>query len=267
MMQPETLHASESILRVNIGALHKPDGGCLLNDITFGIGTGERLAIIGPNGSGKTSLLRAMSRELAVQKDEITLNGRCIKTYTRQELATCIAVMAQNDVPDLRLSVEDYVALGRLPHVRACPHSVNQRVVSEVLEETGLAALRRRSLDALSGGERQRAALARVLAQKPQLILLDEPTNHLDPLGRHALLTLIKKKGITAVAVLHDLSLIDTFADRVLILSQGEQVVCDAPARALSSRYLRPVFGLNSFTVSHPANGSHLRIFEVPDCA
>lgn len=54
MMQPETLHASESILRVNIGALHKPDGGCLLNDITFGIGTGERLAIIGPNGSGKT---------------------------------------------------------------------------------------------------------------------------------------------------------------------------------------------------------------------
>ncbi|WP_432413993.1 ABC transporter ATP-binding protein [Pantoea allii] len=266
-MRPEMLRPTESILRVNIGALYKPDGGCLLNDITFSLRAGERLAIIGPNGSGKTSLLRAISRELALQQDEIALNGRCLKTFTRQDLATCVAVMAQNDVPDLRLSVEDYVALGRLPHARTCPHSVNQRIVSEAIAETGLLGLRRRSLHALSGGERQRAILARVLAQKPQLILLDEPTNHLDPLGRHALLTLIKNKGITAVAVLHDLSLIDGFADRVLILSQGEQVVFDTPARALSSRYLRPVFGLNSFTVPHPANGKHLRIFEVPDCA
>lgn len=263
----ETLLHSEPALRVNIGALCKTDGGYLLRDITFSIREGERLAIIGPNGSGKTSLLRAMSRELALQRHEIALNGQCIKTFTRQSLATCIAVMAQNDLPDLRLSIEDYVALGRIPHARTCPHLINQRIVSEAIEETGLASLRTRALGALSGGERQRAALARVLAQKPQLILLDEPTNHLDPLGRHALLTLIKNKGITAVAVLHDLSLIDTFADRVLILSQGKQVVFDTPSRALSSRYLRPVFGLNSFTVAHPANGKHLRIFEVPDCA
>ncbi len=103
-----------------------------------------------------------------------------------------------------------------------------------------------------------------MLAQKPLLILLDESTNHLDPLARQQLLALIKNKGITAIAVLHDLSLIDTFAERVLILSQGEQIVCDHPSRALTSRYLQPVFGLNSFTVKHPASGKRLRILRCP---
>lgn len=93
--------------------------------------------------------------------------------------------------------------------------------------------MRKRSLSALSGGERQRAALARVLAQMPSLVLLDEPTNHLDPSGRVELLSLVKNKGITVVAVLHDLSLIESFADRVLLLSQGRMVLCDTPERVL----------------------------------
>ncbi len=123
----------------------------LLHHIHFSVREGERLVIIGPNGSGKTSLLRAMCRELSSPPQAIQLNGACLATFSRQQLATCIAVMAQNDMPDLRLSVEEYVALGRIPHLGACPAGVNQRIIHESIDETGLSALKTRPLAALSG--------------------------------------------------------------------------------------------------------------------
>ncbi|MCL0160351.1 ABC transporter ATP-binding protein, partial [Klebsiella pneumoniae] len=90
---------------------------------------------------------------------------------------------------------------------------------------------------------------------------------HLDPPGREELLSLVKTKGITVVAVMHVLTLTESFADRVLLLSQGQSVICDTPERVLVSEYLYPIFGLTSFTVPHPHTGKALRIFEVPHCA
>jgi len=225
------------------------------------------MAVIGPNGSGKTSLLRAISQELAPLNGEIQLMGRAMSALSRQQRARQVAVLAQSDIPDMRLSLEDYVSLGRIPYAWDLPRDVHDDIVASAIKETGLQQLRRRSLSALSGGERQRAALARVLAQTPDLVLLDEPTNHLDPPGRVELLSLVKSKGITVVAVLHELSLAESFADRVLLLSQGRSVICDTPERVLVSEYLYPAFGLTSFTVPHPKTGKALRIFEVPHCA
>ncbi|EGT5746810.1 ABC transporter ATP-binding protein, partial [Cronobacter dublinensis subsp. dublinensis] len=128
-------------------------------------------------------------------------------------------------------------------------------------------ALRQRLLGTLSGGQRQRAALARALAQTPALLLLDEPTNHLDPPARAALLSLVKSKGISVIAVLHDLAAIDDFADRVLVLHHGEQVACATPDITLQTPTLFPVFGMRSFSVRHPLDGRSLRIFDVPRCA
>ncbi len=255
---------NESVLSVNILSLARPGGGELLSGIRFEARAGECLAVIGPNGSGKTSLLRAISQELTSLKGEIRLLGRSLTALPRQQRARQVAVLAQNDTPDMRLSLEDYVALGRIPHARDMPGSLHDAIVANAIKETGLLRLRRRSLSALSGGERQRAALARVLAQTPDLVLLDEPTNHLDPPGRVELLSLVKSKGITVLAVLHDMSLTESFADRVLLLSQGRSVICDTPERVLVSEYLYPVFGLTSFTVPHPDTGKALRIFEVP---
>lgn len=256
-----------SALSVNIASLQRPGGGELLCAIRFEVEEGKCLAVIGPNGSGKTSLLRAISQELPLQKGNIQLLGRSVSALSRQQRAKQIAVLAQNDTPDLRLALEDYVALGRIPHARDALRDRHDAIVTKAIKETGLLALRKRSLSALSGGERQRAALARVLAQMPSLVLLDEPTNHLDPSGRVELLSLVKNKGITVVAVLHDLSLIESFADRVLLLSQGRMVLCDTPERVLVSENLYPVFGLTCFTVPHPDTGKALRIFEVPGYA
>lgn len=259
--------AVDPVLSVNIESLPRPGGGELLSGIHFNTAKGECLAVIGPNGSGKTSLLRAIDQELTLRDGDIRIFGRSIATLTRQQRAQQIAVLAQNDAPDLRLALEDYVALGRIPHARDMSRREHEAIVTSAINDTGLQRFRKRSLSALSGGERQRAALARVLAQSPALVLLDEPTNHLDPPGRVELLSLVKSKGITVVAVLHDLSLVESFADRVLLLSQGRAVAWDIPERVLVSEQLYPVFGLTCFTVPHPDTGKALRIFEVPGYA
>ncbi|WP_434664101.1 ABC transporter ATP-binding protein [Klebsiella sp. MISC125] len=259
--------AIDPVLSVNIASLPRPGGGELLSSVHFEAKKGECLAVIGPNGSGKTSLLRAIDRELTTLNGDILLFGRPISELSRQQRAKQIAVLAQNDTPDMRLALEDYVALGRIPHARDMSHREHEAIVTSAINDTGLQRFRKRSLSALSGGERQRAALARVLAQSPALVLLDEPTNHLDPPGRVELLSLVKSKGITVVAVLHDLSLVESFADRVLLLSQGRAVAWDIPERVLVSEQLYPVFGLTCFTVPHPDTGKALRIFEVPGYA
>lgn len=252
------------VLKVDIPSLLPPGGGVTLSGIRFSLGRGECLAIIGPNGSGKSTLLRAIGQQWRGAGEGIQLLGRPLSAWSRHQRARRVAILAQNDSPDLRLSLEDYVALGRLPYGREVSPQAHQRIITDAISDIGLQHLRTRALGGLSGGERQRAALARVLAQTPELVLLDEPTNHLDPPGRVALLSLVKRRGITAIAVLHDLSLVSTFADRVLLLSQGRAVTWDIPDRVLVSDYLYPTLGVTSFRVPHPETGKTLRIFDVP---
>ncbi|WP_077038866.1 ABC transporter ATP-binding protein [Serratia sp. S119] len=237
----------------------------ILDNIHFALRAGEKLAVIGPNGSGKSSLLRALIGETRPDSGDIYWRGRALSAGPAAERARSIAFLAQNDSPDLRLSVEDYVALGRLPH-GACS-ATGKRIVDEAIGETGLASLRHHPLGRLSGGQRQRAALARALAQSPDLLLLDEPTNHLDPPGRSALLSLVKNKDISVIAVLHDLPVAEVFADRILVLNESRQVACGTPEAVLQTPVILPVFGMNSFKVAHPVSGKTLRIFDVPHCA
>ena len=102
------------------------------------------------------------------------------------------------------------------------------------------------------------------LTQSPELLLLDEPTNHLDPLARSELLTLVKRTEVAVIAVLHDLAAAEAFADRMLVIHHGKQVICDVPEAALHPSVSYPVFGMTSFRVAHPVSGKALRIFEVP---
>ncbi|WP_335954184.1 ABC transporter ATP-binding protein [Klebsiella michiganensis] len=259
--------ADDPVLSVNIASLPRPGGGEMLSGIHFSAGKGECLAVIGPNGSGKTTLLRAIDCQLPSREGDVRLYGRSIAALTRQQRARQIAVLAQPLQSRIvnRAGYDDVVFATR--HVPGVGNPPEGDIILKRQTQVGGIILRKRPLSALSGGERQRAALARVLAQAPKLLLLDEPTNHLDPHGRVELLSLVKSQGITVVAVLHDLSLIDAFADRVLLLSQGRAVAWDVPERVLVSQRLYPVFGLTSFTVPHPMTGKALRIFEVPGYA
>ncbi|NUW60636.1 ABC transporter ATP-binding protein [Cronobacter muytjensii] len=258
------MNAVPDVLHITGLTLRSREQGLILNDLNVSVGKGEKLAVVGPNGSGKSTLLRLLIGDATPDTGLILLEGRPLEAFSPTARARKIAYLAQHDAPDPRLTLEEYVALGRTPFA----DSKNaRRIVDEIIEETGLAALRQRLLGTLSGGQCQRAALARALAQSPALLLLDEPTNHLDPPARAALLSLVKSKGIAVIAVLHDLAAIDNFADRVLVLHQGRQVACATPDIALQTSTIFPVFGMQSFSVRHPLDGRSLRIFDVPRCA
>ncbi|HBS5677828.1 TPA: ABC transporter ATP-binding protein [Klebsiella aerogenes] len=258
-------HMNEpAILHVDGISLNARRGTTILDDIQFTLHTGEKLAVIGPNGSGKSSLLRTIIGDARPDKGTLYWQGCPLRQLSPQARARNIAFLSQNDTPDLRLTVEEYVQLGRLPYRESPSSAQGRRIVDSVISDTGLQPLRHRPLGNLSGGQRQRAALARALAQSPALLLLDEPTNHLDPLARSELLTLVKRTEVAVIAVLHDLAAAEAFADRMLVIHHGKQMICDVPEAALHPNVSYPVFGMTSFRVAHPVSGKALRIFEVP---
>ncbi|MGB7801803.1 ABC transporter ATP-binding protein [Buttiauxella sp.] len=230
--------------------------------VCFDVNAGEFVSIIGPNGSGKSTLLRLIISELQAAHGEILFQGKTLFAMTPMERARRVALLTQHDNADLRLTVNEYVALGRIPWQAEYPKSEHDHAIADAINDVGIAHLKPVALGKLSGGERQRAGFARVLAQKPTLLLLDEPTNHLDPLARHQLLNLVKRKNITTLAVLHDLELIQPFSDQVLMMNAGRLVCRGTPADVLDSPGFETVFGMQSLQVTHPKTGKTVRIFE-----
>ena len=159
----------------------------IIKKLSFTVESGETLAVLGPNGVGKTTLVRALTGILPFQ-GEVSYFGRDLKKYTRKELARKVAVVNQRQEMTVGFKVREAVALGRLPHIRGRESQRDYEVVEEVLKLTHLEELALKTLDTISGGELARVALARALAQEPELLILDEPTAHLD-MGHIALLT------------------------------------------------------------------------------
>ena len=240
--------ADDPVLSVNIASLPRPGGGEMLSGIHFSAGKGECLAVIGPNGSGKTTLLRAIDCQLPSREGDVRLYGRSIAALTRQQRARQIAVLAQNDTPDLRLALEDYVALGRIPHARDMSRREHDIIVTRAINDTGLQRLRKRPLSALSGGERQRAALARVLAQAPKLLLLDEPLSALDLNYQFHVMDLVReetqRRNIITLVVVHDINIALRHADHVLMLKEGQLLGDGAPAEVITPQALAAVYGV-----------------------
>lgn len=252
------------LLELDTLSVKAPGGKVLLAGVSFSLAAAECLAVIGPNGSGKSTLLRALTGELSPATGRVLYQGQPVGKLGRMGRARAIALLAQHDNADPGLSVEDYVALGRIPYHTTDKAWQRQQHIEQALTDTGLQALRTRRLAGLSGGERQRAALARAFAQTPQLLLLDEPTNHLDPLARSSLLARVKRKGIAVIAVLHDLALVAPFARRVVVIQQGKLVCCASADKALSAETIGHVFGMESFVITHPRSGKPFYIFDAP---
>ena len=157
------------------------NGDVLLQGASFELDGGAILAIAGPNGAGKTTLLNLLCGVEKVVLGDVRVKGRSLKQMSDKERARTIAVVSQQELPDGRLQLRDYVALGQIPIW--ADHSEEQHAVelARILDLTGLGALADKRVGVLSGGERQRAHIARAFAQNPSLLFLDEPTNHLDP--------------------------------------------------------------------------------------
>ena len=241
-----------------------PGGRPLLDGVSLGIEPGECLAVVGPNGAGKTTLLRLVCGARRPSAGRALLGGRDAADWPAADRARRVAVVSQGEAPDPRLSLGDYVALGRIPHEGRASAAADRAAVERAMARVGLAGLAGRRLGELSGGERQRGAIARALAQGADLLVLDEPTNHLDPRARADLLAGLRGLGITVVAALHDLALVDGFADRVAVLSGGRLVAHGPPAASLTPAVVDSVFAMHGFRVSGPVSGRDLLVFDLP---
>ena len=222
------------------------DGVERLHGLCAEMRPGRMTAVIGPNGCGKSTLIKCAAGILRPTSGEICLDGRALEALPRRERARFISYMPQSRlVPDI--PVRHLVQHGRYPHLKwgQSPQKSDREIVRAALARVGLSDLAGRSVLNLSGGERQRAYLAMMLAQQTPVMLLDEPTTYLDLSSQFALMELLRAlcdEQRSVIVVLHDLALALEYADDVLLMRAGEAVVQSSPEELYRSGALQDVF-------------------------
>lgn len=228
-----------------------------LRDTSLHVAPGEFVGLIGPNGSGKTSLLRCAYRFSEPLQGEVLLDEDNLWEQAPRWCAQRIAVVLQEFPDAFGLTVDEVVAMGRTPHKGMFDGDTRQdlQIISEALACVGLQGFEDHAFATLSGGEKQRVILARALTQQPQLLILDEPTNHLDPRYQLELLQLVRHLKIGTLASIHDLNLAAAFCDRLYVMDGGEIVASGTPTEVLTAELLREVFGVEALVDRHPTSG------------
>lgn len=234
----------------------------VLSGINLNVEAGDFIGILGPNASGKTTLIRALSGGLEPWRGEVLLDKMALRKLNPRGRARKIAVVSQTYSGGIDLPVEDLVMLGRIPHFERFqwwPNDRDRAVISWVLGVTGTEPLRDKNFQNLSGGEQQRVMIALALAQKPQLILLDEPTLHLDINYQIEIFELLRKlnqeHGLTVLSVLHDLNLAAAFSRRLVFLKEGRIWKEGPPRELINEDNIQNLFQVRMEVRHHPENG------------
>jgi iron complex transport system ATP-binding protein len=221
----------------------------VLSDVALAVSPGEFLGVLGPNGCGKTTLLRALRGTLRPRRGRVQLEDRDLRSIDAGALARTMAYLPQDMTLDLDFTVRELVLMGRSPHLSrfARESAADRRVADRAMELADIRHLADRAVTALSGGERQRTLVAMCLAQEPKILLLDEPTNHLDLAHQLSILDLIarlNRDGLSVVAVFHDLNLAAEYCSRLVLLKDGRIAAAGEPAEVITEEMIRHVYGV-----------------------
>ena len=232
----------------------------VLHDITFSVERGEMIGIIGPNGTGKSTLLRLFSGFLKPQNGSIELLGRSLDEYGKRELARHVATMPQGIEMSFPFTVEEFLLMARYPHYdgRFSYEKEEKLKVREFMASTDIGDLSGRTVTTLSEGERQKVYLAQCIVQETDVLLLDEPVSHLDI--RHQLRSLealedLHNRGLTILMVLHDLNLASEFCSRILFLAKGRVFADGAPHDTLTYKTIEEAYGAVVIVKENPVSG------------
>ncbi len=219
----------------------------VLSSVRFSVGEGELVAVLGPNGVGKTTLLKCVNAILKPSAGAVLVDGSDVGQLSSLAIAKRVGYVSQR-TETTRMTVFDTVLMGRKPHIRWHVSDEDMRKVDAVIRRLGLEPLSLRYIDQLSGGELQKVAIARALVQEPRLLLLDEPTSSLDLRNQIDILSLIRRvvdeHGVAAVMSMHDLNAALRFADTFLFIKGGE-IVAHGPVETVSSDLVSEVYDLS----------------------
>jgi iron complex transport system ATP-binding protein len=230
-----------------------------ISDVDLHIEAGERVALVGPNGAGKSTLLRAIAGLVEPTAGTVELGGVPLATLDRLAIARRLAVVPQLSSLPFSTTVEEVVALGRLPHehpIRGL-RPADRSAIAGAIDRVGVGHLLGRDARELSLGERQLVLLAMAVAQDAPILVLDEPTVHLDLRHQVEVMDLLAdlntRDGTTIIAVLHDVGLAAHFFPRIVVLDAGRIVADGPPVESLSGERIREVFGVDPGLVRLPA--------------
>ena len=232
----------------------------VLKDITFQITPGEMVGLIGPNGCGKSTIIKALSHIITPFSGKILLDGKDIAGISRNNLARRLGVVPQLPLLPSAFTAFEIVLMGRNPHLGLFQYEgpEERATVWRAMELTATHTLAERRVGELSGGEIQGLLVARVLAQETKAILLDEPTANLD-IGRQVeILDLIRsrcrEKKVTVLAAIHDLNLASQYCDRLVMISNGRLHAQGTPSEVITAQNIRDIYGAENCVYPHPVN-------------
>jgi iron complex transport system ATP-binding protein len=224
----------------------------VVNNINQEVSKGEFVSILGPNGSGKTTILRTLSRLLSPIKGVVKINGRELDAFKQNELAKTLSVVLTQRINPGLVTTREFVALGRYPHTGFLGRLTEQDRLKtdESLEMVSANGLAGRYFGELSDGEKQKIVLARALVQEPEVMILDEPTLHLDLKHRIEVMSILQKfcreKGITVLVSLHDVDIALRVSDKVIMVKNGKIMVWGPPEEVLEAETVSELYDLDS---------------------
>lgn len=234
------------------------DEATIVKELNMQIPNGKVTSIIGPNGCGKSTVLKAIGRILKPKQGFVYLNGDEIRSLSTREIAKKMAILPQTPTAPSGLTVSELVAYGRFPHQSGFGKLIpeDKKIIQWAIDVTKLQGFEHREVDTLSGGQRQRVWIAMALAQQTDLILLDEPTTYLDMAHQLEVLQLLQdlnqKQGCTIAMVLHDLNLAARFSDYMIAIRDGSIISHGTPEEVMKPEVLKKVFSIDADIVYEP---------------